>query len=637
MQNIDYPFWGGNRPDYCGHPGFMLDCQVNKAPQITILSQAYQVLEINYMTQTLMIARQDFWNSTCPKNLQNTTIDFTLFSYASNVQNLTLFFGCSQIPVLQLGSSRQFNCSVNGIDDRNFYLTRSTPFSNSTISCFSSVIVPVFQSAAQALEGNSSSSTSLKAALDGGFGLQWSANSDLCSQCVASGGQCGYESGSSSFTCFCSDKAYASSCSATQNGSTKGLQVWLKIGIAFSLSLPGMIIFIIIKINCRRRRCIASVKAVAFWKKDRDDDQNVKAFMRQYGSLAPKRYSHSDIEKMTNSFKDKLGQGGYGTVYKGKISDGGLVAVKLLNEAKGNGEEFINEVASISKTSHVNVVTLLGFCYERNKRALVYEFMPNGSLDKFIYDIGGLNTKTRLEWKTMYQISVGIARGLEYLHGGCNTRIVHFDIKPHNILLDEDFCPKISDFGLAKLCQKKESVISMLGTRGTVGYIAPEVFSRAFGGVSHKSDVYSYGMMVLEMTGARNTYEGGVVQSSEMYFPHLFYENLKHGEDLRLDGVTNEEEEETSRKMIIVGLWCIQTNPSDRPSMSKVVEMLEGNIQCLQVPPKPFLFSPARSVEDSSYLSVTIEGKEGEEKERGFFIEESSSTEAACASLVTQI
>ncbi|CAL5434637.1 unnamed protein product [Camellia sinensis] len=141
----------------------------------------------------------------------------TVVIRASNAQNLTLFFGCSQIPVLQLGSSGQFNCSVNGIDDRNFYLTRSTLFSKSTISCFSSVIVPVFQSAAQALEGNSSSSASLKAARDGGFGLQWSANSDLCSQCVTSGGQCGYESGSSSFTCFCTDKAYASSCTATQN------------------------------------------------------------------------------------------------------------------------------------------------------------------------------------------------------------------------------------------------------------------------------------------------------------------------------------------------------------------------------------------------------------------------------------
>ncbi|CAL5409878.1 unnamed protein product [Camellia sinensis] len=149
----------------------------------------------------------------------------TVVIRASNAQNLTLFFGCSQIPVLQLGSSGQFNCSVNGIDDRNFYLTRSTLFSKSTISCFSSVIVPVFHSAAQALEGNSSSSTSLKAALDGGFGLQWSANSDLCSQCVTSGGQCGYESGSSSFTCFCSDKAYASSCSATQNGGNSLMRI----------------------------------------------------------------------------------------------------------------------------------------------------------------------------------------------------------------------------------------------------------------------------------------------------------------------------------------------------------------------------------------------------------------------------
>ncbi|CAL5348680.1 unnamed protein product [Camellia sinensis] len=159
----------------------------------------------------------------------------TVVIRASNAQNLTLFFGCSQIPVLQLGSSGQFNCSVNGIDDRNFYLTRSTLFSKSTISCFSSVIVPVFQSAAQALEGNSSSSTSLKAALDGGFGLQWSANSDLCSQCVTSGGQCGYESGSSSFTCFCSDKAYASSCSATQNDLGNSLMRILNIA-AFAVS-----------------------------------------------------------------------------------------------------------------------------------------------------------------------------------------------------------------------------------------------------------------------------------------------------------------------------------------------------------------------------------------------------------------
>ena len=218
-----------------------------------------------------------------------------------------------------------------------------------------------------------------------------------------------------------------------------------------------------------------------------------------------------------------MGEGGYGDVYKGKLLDGQMVAVKVLNETKGNGEEFINEVASISRTSHINIVSLLGFCFEGPERALIYEFMPNGSLEKYIRNGNHSKTNCQLGWETLYKIAVSIARGLEYLHRGCNTRILHFDIKPHNILLSEDFCPKISDFGLAKLCTRKDSIISMLGTRGTPGYIAPEVFSRAFGGVSHKSDVYSYGMMVLDMVGGRKDVDGGSSHTSEIYFRDSIY------------------------------------------------------------------------------------------------------------------
>ncbi|KAF3612273.1 putative chloroplastic group IIA intron splicing facilitator CRS1, chloroplastic-like, partial [Capsicum annuum] len=225
--------------------------------------------------------------------------------------------------------------------------------------------------------------------------------------------------------------------------------------------------------------------------------------MRNYGSHAPKLYSYSDLRKITSSFSHKIGQGGFGQVYRGKLPDGREVAVKVLAETNGDGEEYINEVASMSRTSHVNIVGLLGFCYQRNRRALVYEYVSNGSLDKFLNN-GPSGTTCPLGWATLYRIAIGIARGLDYLHRGCNTRIVHFDIKPHNILLDQDFCPKISDFGLARLCERKESILSMLGARGTAGYIAPEVFSRAFGHISHKSDVYSYGMLLLEMVGVRN-------------------------------------------------------------------------------------------------------------------------------------
>ncbi|XP_028053927.1 PR5-like receptor kinase [Camellia sinensis] len=253
-------------------------------------------------------------------------------------------------------------------------------------------------------------------------------------------------------------------------------------------------------------------------------DDNVEAFLKFNGSLVPQRYSYSRIKKVTNSFQDKLGKGSYGDVYKGKLLDGRLVAVKLLNETKdSNGEEFINEVASISTTSHVNIVSLVGYCFEGRKRALIYKYMPNGSLEKFIHNNKSQETNDDLEWKTMHKIIVKVARGLEYLHHGCTTRIFHFDIKPHNILLDEDFCPKISNFGLAKLCSKKKSIVSMLHAQGTIGYIAPEVFSRNFGRVSHKADVYSYGMLVLEMVHGRANIGESVEHTSNLYFPHSIY------------------------------------------------------------------------------------------------------------------
>ncbi|KAK4284199.1 hypothetical protein QN277_001063 [Acacia crassicarpa] len=317
--------------------------------------------------------------------------------------------------------------------------------------------------------------------------------------------------------------------------------------------------------------------------------------MKNHGSLAPKKYSYSEVKRMTKSFSNKLGEGGYGVVYKASLPDGRLVAVKVIRESKGSGEEFLNEVASISRTSHVNIVTLLGFCFERNKGVLIYEYMSNGSLDNFIYKRGSPNAFCTLEWKVLYQVAIGIARGLEYLHRGCNTRILHLDIKPQNILLDEDFSPKISDFGLAKICQKRESIVSILGTRGTIGFIAPELFNRAFGGVSHKADVYSYGMLVLEMVGGRKNYDSGGSQTEEQYFPDWIHKDLEHGKHPASSVVITVEDDEMVRKMTLVSLWCIQTNPFDRPAMSKVVEMLEGPLQSLSVPPKPSLQCPTKS------------------------------------------
>ena len=291
---------------------------------------------------------------------------------------------------------------------------------------------------------------------------------------------------------------------------------------------------------------------------------------------------NAEVVNITSSLNNKLGEGGYGTVYKGRLHDDRLVAVKFLHECKGNGEEFLNEVMSIGRTSHVNIVSLFGFCLERSRRALIYEYMPNGSLDKYIYSE---KPKETLGWQKLCTIAIGVARGLEYLHHSCNTRIVHFDIKPPNILLDKDFCPKIADFGLAKLCHAKDSKLSITGARGTIGFIAPEVHSQTFGVVSTKSDIYSYGMMLLEMVGGRKNVKSVVQKSSEKYFPHWIYDHFAQEDGLHGCDVTSEVEE-IARKMTLIGLWCIQILPMHRPTITKVLEMFERDLNKLDMPPK---------------------------------------------------
>lgn len=311
----------------------------------------------------------------------------------------------------------------------------------------------------------------------------------------------------------------------------------------------------------------------------------VERFLKEYKSMKPTRYSYQELKKMTDDFKTILGQGGYGSVFKGKLHNGVPVAVKVLDNPTVSGDEFTNEIAAIGTIHNVNIVRLLGFCVEGSKRALIYEFMPNESLDKYIMEEGERSTK--FSWTKLHDISMGIARGVEYLHQGCEQRILHLDIKPQNILLDQEFNPKISDFGLAKLCSKERSAVSMTAARGTMGYMAPEVFLGSNKTVSHRSDVYSFGMVLMEMVGGRkNTADEGE-NAAQIYFPEWIYNQLKQGEELGL--VTGSvEDAEIAKKLTMVALWCVQWRPVDRPSMKVAVQMLEGSLERLPLPPNPF-------------------------------------------------
>ena len=341
--------------------------------------------------------------------------------------------------------------------------------------------------------------------------------------------------------------------------------------LLFPCGLPCLLTLLIYK---WRRRHLSMYEDIEKFLQSRDND------------LMPIRYTYSEIKKITNGFKDKLGEGGSGSVYKGKLRSGRFAAVKILDKLKDNEQDFMNEVATIGRIHHVNVVQLIGFTVEGSKRALIYEFMPNGSLEKYIFYREG---SIALSNEKMYEISLGVARGIEYLHKGCDMQILHFDIKPHNILLNDKFVPKVSDFGLAKFYPTNNNIVSLSAARGTIGYMAPELFYKNIGRVSDKADVYSYGMLLMEMVGRRKNLNAFASHSSQIYFPSWIYDQVSEGKDIEVQEDAMEHEERTMKKMIIVALWCIQLKPVDRPSMHKVVEMLESDVESLRMPPKPFL------------------------------------------------
>ncbi|XXG82160.1 hypothetical protein AAC387_Pa10g0164 [Persea americana] len=310
--------------------------------------------------------------------------------------------------------------------------------------------------------------------------------------------------------------------------------------------------------------------------------KNAESYLTVSG--APRNFIYRDLQNATSNFSQLLGAGGFGSVYKGSLGDGTLVAVKKLERVLPHGEkEFITEVNTIGSMHHMNLVRLCGFCSEGPHRLLVYEFMSNGSLDKWIFP--SFNNRGKLlDWKTRFHIAVGTAQGIAYFHEQCRNRIIHCDIKPENILLDENFCPKVSDFGLAKLMAREHShVVTMV--RGTRGYLAPEWVSNR--PITVKADVYSYGMLLLEIIGGRRNVDMSL-DAEDFFYPGWAFKEMTNGTPMKVaDKRLNEvvEEEELVRAMT-VAFWCIQEEIGMRPSMGEVVKMLEGSVE-IKEPPMP--------------------------------------------------
>ncbi|GKA02759.1 G-type lectin S-receptor-like serine/threonine-protein kinase [Tanacetum coccineum] len=294
-------------------------------------------------------------------------------------------------------------------------------------------------------------------------------------------------------------------------------------------------------------------------------------------------FVYRDLQIATKNFSEKLGGGGFGSVFKGVLSDSTIVAVKRLESVSQGEKQFRSEVNTIGNIQHVNLVRLHGFCAKGNNKLLVYDYMPNGSLHSHLFHEKQDNV---LNWKTRYQIALGIAKGLVYLHEKCRDCIIHCDIKPENILLDADFGPKIADFGLAKLVGRNFSRV-LTTMRGTRGYLAPEWLSGV--AITAKADVYSYGMMLFELVhGKRNAEQSEDL--SYTFFPSVAANAVMvEGGDILslLDSRLNREANvEEVMKICKVAYWCIQDEEENRPSMSLVEQMLEGVLD-VKMPPIP--------------------------------------------------
>ncbi|KAL0903384.1 hypothetical protein M5K25_027760 [Dendrobium thyrsiflorum] len=600
LQNIRYPFHLRGDPAKCGGSDFELNCESNNTI-LDIQKNKFYVKDISYHESIITLVDVGMPHDNCSLPVRSINLDDFKQPF---------FFG--------LYHQRQatfINCSIK-VDSPSYEIVPCLSKNNSTIyvifKAFSVGDIPVNCYVLCTVLMTQNLQLRIFDQLKQGFRLNWTplinSSPDAIRYCAEGSGPSAY---------FPENKFVALwpillemeflECLYGQQYSHSTLTFYAAVVIIFVLDITlAMLVLFLIGRFLFAPLCVLIFLAHKLFKLLIHVD-SIERFLQNQKAFSPSRYSYNEIIAITNNFKEKLGQGGFGSVFKGRLPEGYLVAVKMLGKSMGDGQDFINEVSTIGTIHHINVVQLVGFCAEGSYRALVYEYMVNGSLEKYIFNS---NKENRiLNTDKLLEISLSVAKGLHYLHQGCNMRILHFDIKPHNILLDHKFTPKISDFGLAKLHPKGHSIVSISAARGTIGYIAPELISRSFGVISHKSDVYSFGMLLMDMAGGRKHTNLKANNSSQVYYPSWIYDKLKKSELSKNFEIFDIDDLE--RKLCKVGLWCIQTRPLDRPSMINVVEMLEADVDSLHMPPKPFfsssdVVSPRNILLDESLSKLSI-------------------------------
>ncbi|KAM1956300.1 hypothetical protein ACFX16_025732 [Malus domestica] len=589
FRNLTYPFTGGSRPSYCGPPEFHLSC-TDDSPELTIASLSYRVLKLDPVQQNLTLARSDLWNSTCTDKLANSTLESVFFSYdEDDDMDVTIFYGCNST-LITPKPKNWFFCDLNLTFDDAYYVIGPVPLDPimSGFKCSVGITVPILKTTAAVLVANRSL---FGEAIMTGFNVNYTNPYEKqCAKCLNVNGLCGFDSDKNRPVCICGNRV------CNPAGNKPQIKIGLAVGGAILFGVfVGFYVYYFIQ---RKKKKLAAEtqgkelptpltsKGVATPSTDLSQFQSIPSYPSftcksdydNKGStyFGVQVFSYNELEEATENFNPakELGDGGFGTVYYGKLHDGRVVAVKRLYENNFKRvEQFMNEVEILTRLEHRNLVKLYG-CTSRRSRELllVYEYIPNGTVADHLH--GKRVESGCLSWPVRLSIAIETADALAFLH---RNDVIHRDVKTNNILIDNDFCVKVADFGLSRLFPNDVTHVST-APQGTPGYVDPEYYQCYQ--LTDKSDVYSFGVVLIELLSslqavdtnrhrhdinlanlAVNKIQNHLV--NELVDPHLGYE-------------TNYSVRQMTTAVAELAFRCLQQERDMRPTMDEVLEGLKA-------------------------------------------------------------
>ncbi|XP_044477113.1 LEAF RUST 10 DISEASE-RESISTANCE LOCUS RECEPTOR-LIKE PROTEIN KINASE-like 1.2 isoform X2 [Mangifera indica] len=556
---IKYPFWiSGEQESFCGYPNFEITCNDQK-PVFNISSENFFVKDIFYENSSLRLANSIAYDASCPTPLYNFSLNQTPFNFVSSDEDLFFWYNCSENPPTDI--AYPLRCASDD-DSHNYSFAGFHKELFQNYSCKSFVYAPL-----NVETGANMWYMNYTDILKMGFLLNWTAHS--CSNCEASGGRCGFDN--DKFVCFCQDRTHHKTC---HDGNS--LDLGRKLGIGFGAAIGGMGLMAFLCYFYIRRYKKKHAPSSYTTRSVYSDPSTMVDLEKRDNFRGVQLFTYDELQEATDNFDSarELGDGGFGTVYYGKLQDGRSVAVKRLYESNYKRvEQFMNEVEILARLRHQNLVSLYG-CTSRHSRELllVYDYVPNGTVADHLH--GPSAKPGALPWPTRLKIAIETASALTYLHA---SDIIHRDVKTNNILLDNNFRVRVADFGLSRLFPTNVTHVST-APQGTPGYVDPE-YHQCYQ-LTVKSDVFSFGVVLIELISSmpavditRHRHE---INLSNMAINKIQNKALHE----LVDPTLGFDSDCKVRKMITavaeLAFQCLQAEKDMRPSMADVLEILKG-------------------------------------------------------------